>query len=199
MRCSTLAPEAWRVVAARVDALLRAYHAANPLRAGMPREELKSRAAIPASLFGAAISRLASDHRVVELGGEVALPDHRPALTPEQETSVAALSAELEAAALNPPGLPELVARHRLTPAVVQYLLGRGEIVRVNEDTVFARSTYERAVARVREYLGTHGRITVAQARDLLGSTRRYVLPLLEWLDAQKITRRVGDDRILRG
>jgi selenocysteine-specific elongation factor len=63
---------------------------------------------------------------------------------------------------------------------------------------VFARSAYDDAVSRLRAHLTDHRTLTVAAARDLLGSSRRYVLPLLEWLDAQKITRRVGDDRILR-
>ena len=89
--------------------------------------------------------------------------------------------------------------RHQLPPSLVQYLVTQGRIVRVNEDTVFARSAYDDAVGRLRAHLSEHRTLTVAAARDVLGSSRRYVLPLLEWLDAQKITRRVGDDRILRG
>jgi selenocysteine-specific elongation factor len=73
-----------------------------------------------------------------------------------------------------------------------------GRVVRLNDDTVFARSAYDDAVRRLRHHLTEHRTLTVAAARDVLGSSRRYVLPLLEWLDAQKITRRVGDDRILR-
>ena len=70
--------------------------------------------------------------------------------------------------------------------------------MRVNDDTVFARSAYDEAVRVLRAHLAEHRTLTVAAARDLLGSSRRYVLPLLEWLDAHKVTRRVGDDRILR-
>jgi len=81
---------------------------------------------------------------------------------------------------------------------LLQYLVADGRIVRVNEDTVFARSAYDEAVRQLRAHLTAHRTLTVAAARDLLGSSRRYVLPLLEWMDAQKITRRVGDDRILR-
>ena len=70
--------------------------------------------------------------------------------------------------------------------------------MRVNDDTVFARSAYDEAVRVLRAHLAEHRTLTVAAARDLLGSSRRYILPLLEWLDAHKVTRRVGDDRILR-
>jgi selenocysteine-specific elongation factor len=68
----------------------------------------------------------------------------------------------------------------------------------VADDTAFGREAYDQALATIQAYLHAHQRITVAEARDLLQSSRKYVLPLLEWLDAQKITRRVGDDRILR-
>jgi len=73
-----------------------------------------------------------------------------------------------------------------------------GRLVRVGEDTAFAPEAYGEALAKIRAHLAEHQRISVAQARDLLQSSRKYVLPLLEWLDTQKITRRVGDDRILR-
>src|SRR6266480_3221027 len=107
--------------------------------------------------------------------------------------------AELEGQPFKPPPLRDLVRRYRLTPALLQYLVVDGRVVRVNEDTAFARSAYDDAVRRLRRHLIEHRTLTVAAARDVLGSSRRYVLPLLEWLDAQKITRRVGDDRILRG
>jgi len=141
---------------------------------------------------------LVAEGTVVERAGGIAASTHHPALTAEQERSVAALVAELEGQPFNPPPLPELVRRHQLTPALLQYLVADGRVVRLNDDTVFARSAYDDALRRLRAHLAAHRTLTVAAARDLLGSSRRYVLPLLEWLDAQKITRRVGDDRILR-
>jgi selenocysteine-specific elongation factor len=57
--------------------------------------------------------------------------------------------------------------------------------------------TYDEAVARLVQYLRVHGKMTVAEARDVLGATRKYILPLLEHMDALKITRRMGDERVL--
>jgi selenocysteine-specific elongation factor len=165
----------------------------------MPKEELRSRTGIPAELFTELLTVLAADQAVVDQGGEVAAATHHPALTSEQETAIGAFVAELEGQPFNPPPLPDLVRRYRLTPALLQYLVVDGRVVRLNEDTAFARSAYDDAVRRLRLHLAEHRTLTVAAARDVLGSSRRYVLPLLEWLDAQKITRRVGDDRILRG
>jgi selenocysteine-specific elongation factor len=194
-----LTREQWERSASRVLSGLNAYHEAQPLRRGMPKEELRSRTGIPAELFAELLIVLAADQTVVDQGGEVAGATHHPALTSEQETAIGAFVAELEGQPFNPPPLPDLIRRYRLTPALLQYLVVDGRVVRVNDDTAFARSAYDDAVRRLRLHLTEHRTLTVAAARDVLGSSRRYVLPLLEWLDAQKITRRVGDDRILRG
>jgi selenocysteine-specific elongation factor len=194
-----LTREQWERAVARVLSGLTAYHEAQPLRRGMPKEELRSRTGMPAELFAELLAVLAADRTVVDQGGEVAAPTHHPALTSEQETAIGAFVAELEGQPFNPPPLPDLVRRYHLTPALLQYLVVDGRVVRVNDDTAFARSAYDDAVRRLRRHLTEHRTLTVAAARDVLGSSRRYVLPLLEWLDAQKITRRVGDDRILRG
>ncbi len=194
-----LTREQWERSVSRVLSGLNVYHEAQPLRRGMPKEELRSRTGIPAELFAELLIVLAADQTVVDQGGEVAAATHHPALTSEQETAIGAFVAELEGQPFNPPPLPDLVRRYRLTPALLQYLVVDGRVVRVNDDTAFARSAYDDAVRRLRLHLTEHRTLTVAAARDVLGSSRRYVLPLLEWLDAQKITRRVGDDRILRG
>jgi len=191
--------EQWERLSSRVTTALNAYHQAQPLRSGMSKEELRSRTGIPAELFAPALSSLSSDGLVVERNGEVAAAGHRQGLTLEQESAAGALLADLERQPFNPPPLADLVRRHQLPPALLQYLVTQGRVVRVNDDTVFARSAYDDAVRRLRTHLAEHRTLTVAAARDVLGSSRRYVLPLLEWLDAQKITRRVGDDRILRG
>ncbi len=193
-----LSAAAWERLAARVVAALKTHHAAHPLRAGMSKEELKSRTGIPPALFGETLARMVSERAVVERAGEAALPDHHPRLLPEQEAAAVAAVRELDAAPFNPPPLSEWAQGHRLPPAVLDYLVAAGRIVRVNDDTVFSRAAYDQAVSRIRAHLQANRKVTVAEARDLLHSSRRYVLPLLEWLDAQKVTRRVGDDRILR-
>ena len=195
---SWLTRDRWETQVARVTGVLRAYHLAHPLRRGIPREELRSRSGIPADLYGAALTALIEDGVVTERGAEVAAIEHQQGLSPEQEAAVGALIANLEQQPFNPPSLTDLMHGHQVTPALLEYLVTEGRVVRVNEDTIFARSAYDAALARLRTHLTEHRSLTVAAARDLLGSSRRYVLPLLEWLDAQKITRRVGDDRILR-
>jgi selenocysteine-specific elongation factor len=111
---------------------------------------------------------------------------------------VDALQQALELQPFSPPLLEELKQRYQLTAPLIAHLVAEGQIVRLSEEVVFSPRAVEEAVARFRNYLELNPGLSVAAARDLLGSSRRYVLPLLEWLDAEKITRRVGDDRILR-
>jgi len=193
-----LARDQWDNLQSRVTSSLEAYHEAQPLRRGMPKEELRSRTSIPAEVFAEVLGLLADEGRIVERGGEIAVATHKQQLSAEQETVLHGFLAELESQPFNPPPLADLLRRHQLTPALLQYLVADGRLVRVNEDTVFARAAYDEAVRLLRAHLTEHRTLTVAAARDLLGSSRRYVLPLLEWMDVQKITRRVGDDRILR-
>jgi selenocysteine-specific elongation factor len=75
-------------------------------------------------------------------------------------------------------------------------LIEQGNLIKLGEDILFLSDTYDEAQAKLRVYLQAHGKITVAEARDLLGATRKYILPLLEHMDALRITRRIGDERV---
>jgi len=68
----------------------------------------------------------------------------------------------------------------------------------VSDDVIFTAATYDRMVAGIVDYIKSHGQITVAGVRDLFNTSRKYALALMEYLDEQKITRRIGDQRVLR-
>ena len=77
------------------------------------------------------------------------------------------------------------------------FLTERGSVVRINESLVFTTSAYWEMVGRIVDHLKTNGTITVGDVRDTFGTSRKYALPLLEYLDQQHITRRNGDERVL--
>jgi selenocysteine-specific elongation factor len=81
---------------------------------------------------------------------------------------------------------------------VLNALIQQGELVQVSEDVLFLRGTYEEMVKRVIEHIQEKGPITVAQVRDMFGASRKYALALMEHLDEHKVTKRVGDERVLR-
>ena len=191
------AQEAWSAVADRAVRELAAYHEEHPLRRGMPREELRNRLGIQPGLFPSVVKALTQEQRLEERDGEVAAISHQVA--DQASGGPAALLLELLGAEpFAPPSLAEAMRTAGVTPEIVRALAQRGDLERLSDDIAFTRDAYERAVLAVKELIATTGSVSVAQLRDRLGASRRPMLALLEHLDAVKLTRRVGDSRVLR-
>ncbi|HNT25626.1 MAG TPA: selenocysteine-specific translation elongation factor [Anaerolineales bacterium] len=186
----------WNQLAARLLAELDGYHAANPLRRGLPREELKSRLKLPVRLFNAALRKLINQGDVTENGPLVLRPGHTIRLNPQQQRQVEALLKRFAAAPYAPPVTKECQAE--LGEDLYNALLELGELVFVPPDVVFRRSDYEHMVAEVRRLITQKGAVTAAEVRDHFNTSRRYVLAFLEHLDALGITVRDGDARRLK-
>jgi selenocysteine-specific elongation factor len=183
--------EAWSSISTRAARELASYHGAFPLRAGMAREELRSRLGVAPASFPSVVQGLVEDGLVVERNGSLATPDHEVELSTGPGDELVRRLAES-------PSLPDAMRDSGATEELVRALVQRGDIVRVSPDVAFTRDGYEAAIATVREMVSANGSVTVAQLRDRMGASRRIVLALLEHLDAQRVTRRVGDSRILR-
>jgi len=188
--------EAWRSIAGRAGDELAAYHAAYPLRSGMAREELRSRLGVSPASFPVVIEGLVRDGRVVERNGSLAAPEHAVELG--ESGPQAELLRILGADPFTPPSLQEAMRQSGAGEELVRALVQRGDIVRVSDDVAFTEGAFASAVAIVKEIVAVSGSVTVAQLRDRMGASRRPVLALLEYLDAQRVTRRVGDSRLLR-
>jgi selenocysteine-specific elongation factor len=187
----------WQSIADRATRELETYHHAHPLRRAMAREELRSRLGVPPGSFPSVVQGLLEDGRVAERDGSLALPGHHVQL--HAAGGVAAPLLELLGRRpLAPPSLTEAIKQTGASAEIVRALAQRGDIVRVGDDMAFTKDAYEAAVAMVKEIISASGSITVAQLRDRMGASRRPVLALLEHLDAQRVTRRVGDARVLR-
>ncbi len=195
----------WRRIEERFVEHLAHYHRQFALRPGIPKEELKSRVNLSPRLFGEALARLCAEGVAVDQGATVRLASHQVQLTPAQQQLAGALLELLETNPLAPPSLAEarqqLAGRASDGAAIDDELLGalvlQGRIVRVSEDLAFTAEAYRRMVGQIVRHLEAHGKITVAEVRDLFGTSRRYVLALLEHLDRERITRRIGDERVL--
>jgi selenocysteine-specific elongation factor len=177
----------------RMEAALGGYHRQFPLRLGMPREELRSRLRLDSRAFDRAVALWSRRGEIREGGGSsVSLAGHEPRLDPEQEKRAQQMLATLREQPFTPPILSG-------DDALLAYLEDRGDIVRVDERVVFAAEAYREMVERVVAHLKEWESVTLAQVRDMLGTSRRYAQALMEHMDQQRITRRVGDERVLRG
>jgi selenocysteine-specific elongation factor len=189
-------PAVWNRLAEEIRAALEAYHAAQPLRAGMPREELKSRLRLPGRAFAAVLSRAAALGLVMEAGPALRLPSHSVRFDSAQQARVDALIAQCQSAPFATPLVRD--TRAQVGEAVYAALIEQDRLIQLNEDVFFLRETYDEMVQRVTEALAGGGRLTVAQVRDMFQASRKYALALMEHLDARGVTVRVGDDRVLK-
>ncbi|MDH7577398.1 MAG: selenocysteine-specific translation elongation factor [Bacillota bacterium] len=184
-----------------VTAALREYHKQFPLRPGLPKEELRSRLfqALPPRLYQALLEYWVRNGAIGLAGQTLALPGFAVRLTPEQDAKVEALLEKVASQPFAPPTGEEIRGLLGADGDLLQYCVQQGHLVKVGEDFYFSKEAVAGAWSLLEGYLRRHGEITVAAARDLLGTSRRYCLPLLEYFDREKKTRRVGDKRVLFG
>jgi selenocysteine-specific elongation factor len=188
---------AFDALATHVQRICAQGHRRAPLRAGVPREEVRTAVGLPAKRFAALIARLVADGRLAERGAVLALPDHRPQLSPAQEAVWGKARVALLRDPSHPPAPKQLETDFGLDRELIAALGERGDLVRIGTEAVFLPETVAQFADAVVAELALARTITVARARDLGGSSRKHVLPLLQFLDDHGLTRRQGDDRIL--
>lgn len=181
----------WERLVTEITRLIQRYHSQFPLRRGIPKEELKSRLRLLPQYFDALLQKLTEGGDLLKEGIALRLPSHSVELSPEQQ---AKMDAFLSALAQNPYSPPTDLS---FDPELLSLLVEERKVIKTGE-VVFSASAYEEMMSRIVEHIKRHGKITIAEARNLFNSSRKYVMPLLYYLDEQKITRRVGDERVLR-
>ncbi len=197
----------WEALCQETTYLLGEHHRQYPLRGGLSKEEWRTRLGLPPRMAADIFLTLQEEGVLAEVApggkqkgtsaGLIRLPDFQPTFTEQQQRQVEHLLHMFRAHPSTPPGRADIEAE--VGAEVLGALLDQGRLVRLGsaaDPVFFLRETYEEAVERVIAYLREHGTMTAAEARDLLGTTRKYVLPLLEHLDERKITRRLGDQRV---
>ncbi|MCH7653858.1 MAG: SelB C-terminal domain-containing protein, partial [Chloroflexi bacterium] len=178
--------------ASKARSELESYYSLFPLRKGAPKEEIRSRLGMTASVFNHALRKLEEDGVIAEDGALLGLPGYEPKMSDEQKRAVAAYLKDLDSSPYSPPTDAPLDAD------ILNLLSDEGKVVRVSENVVFSSAAYKDMVAKISSHIQENGEITVADVRDLFDTSRKYALALMDYLDAQRITRRVGDARVLR-
>jgi selenocysteine-specific elongation factor len=188
---------AWAVLRGRLEGILTAYHREYPLRRGMPREELRSRSGLDARAFSRVEARLLSEGAATQEGPLIALSDHRVRLDDGLRSRIDDFLAFLRDAGASPPSTQELLARFGLDLEALGAMVDQGLVVEVAPGIVLERKVYTQMVDAIMGKLRAQGTITVAEVRDQFGTSRKYALAIMEHLDERRITRRVGDERVL--
>jgi selenocysteine-specific elongation factor len=199
----------WYVARAALVALgqaactsLERFHADNPLKAAMPREELRRRVfgRSPEGTFERVLEALGTAGQARLVGDGVALARHAVRLSPQEEQARSALLEAAHAAGLEGLDLDRVAAAACLTrpllDRVASVLLAEGGLRRVGEGLVDAPSL-DALKARVRERWPPGSRLDVGAFKELTGLSRKFTIPLLEYLDRERVTRRSGNDRLV--
>ena len=194
----------WQSLTRRLEITLRDFHRVQPLSAGMDMEEIRARlpGRVNPRLFRVVLDDLEAAHVVVREGNLLRLPSHAVRLEDHDSALVHRIAASLGRTPTAPPEVKQIekdlgITRGRLTE-LLRVMERSGAVVRVAPEIYFLRDTVETITQALRDRLSDHSDITPAHFRDLFNTTRKYAVPLLEYLDREGVTVRVGDGRRLR-
>lgn len=182
-------------LADNLTGLLADCHRQYPLRLGLPREEIRSRLKLKTAVFNPFLSHAAAAGLVAEEGALLRQPDHAIRFTPAQQKAIDRLLAQLAQAGINTPSVKE--CQTAVGEDVYFALVELGQLRPISHDVVYTAGQYESIIGQLQAFLAAHGRINAAQVRDEFQTSRKYAIALLEHLDERKMTRRVGDERVL--
>jgi len=189
----------WQALQQRAGSLIEAAHKAHPDRPGLPLGELRTGMlkSLPApELFDPLVAALCAGG-FAQSGTSIRRGSHKLALPPQLRSAGAKVRGALAAKPLEPPSRKEL-APDALTQQALRYLLNTGEAVELGDDVVLLAESFHRATEAVKAHLRAKGPATASDIRQSLGTSRRILIPLLERLDRDGVTRRDGDKRMLK-
>jgi len=189
---------------ARIRAEVDGFHRAHPLVEGIPKDDLRARAAagVFPEVFAAALDQLAAAGWLVLAGDTVKRAGRAIALQPEEARAKQQIEEAFARTGLTVPSVKEVLAKLTVEPRraekILQLLLREQVLVKVADDLVFHRDALARLRQLLSDYKKKNGqRLPIAAFKELTGISRKYAIPLLEYLDRQRVTRRVGDERVI--
>lgn len=184
--------------------LLEQFHRNQPLKLGLPKEELRRRLpeTLEVRLFNYLLQDLEKQQQIVVAKDLVRAASHKVVLQEEQEELAQKLENLYRQGGLTPPTLKEAAAAVRAEGSrlqeILKLLVSQGKLVKVKEDLYFHTEVMAVLQEKLTAYLKEHGEISVSQFKDLTQTSRKFTIPLLEYFDATRVTVRVGENRRLR-
>jgi selenocysteine-specific elongation factor len=180
---------------------IKAFQAANPLTGGIGKQELLEKSGVDKELFTGAITALLDAKRIALTAEQVHLPGHRVVMQEDEATSKQQIEQAFATAGIKVPALKDVLAELKIdlirAQKIVQVLLREKTLIKVSDDLLFHRETLERLKWEVAALKSESPQMDVARFKDRFDLSRKYAIPLLEYLDREHVTRRVGDERII--
>ena len=184
----------WQTLVNQLTQLVAGHHQNYPLRLGISREELRSRLKLKAAVFNPLMAQAAADHLLTEAGALVHAPSHEIRFSAAQQAKIDGLLRRFSQLGINSPSVKE--CKTAVGEDVYFALVDLGTLHPISADVVYDQATYQQLIDKLMSHVKAKGSINAAEARDLLDTSRKYAIALLEHLDERRLTRRVGDDRV---
>jgi selenocysteine-specific elongation factor len=172
------------------------YHQQNPLQLGMPRERLRTENNLSADLFDPLMDTLSASGKLAAENASVRLAGHTIQLTPAQEQKIKGLLADFTAQPYTPPSVKESQAA--IGEDLLKVLVQSGQLIQLGEDVLLKPEILTEMQTAVIKIIQQKGSIRLAELRDRFNTSRKYAVAVLEEMDAQGITMRKDDGRVLR-
>ena len=188
--------EFWRKLRAHAISLIDAAHKESPERAGIDLVELRAGLRIQEPEMLESLVADLCDGDFVRKGSVIARTSHRPTLPVDVQPVEKRIREALTGTPFDPPSRKTIESGPQARQAV-RFLIENGDVTELALDVLLLRESFERMKSQVAEFISNNGPATVSELRQALGSSRRVMVPLLERLDRDGITRRVGDKRML--
>ena len=203
-----ISASAYQQVVAEMQQFLSDFHSRNPLRQGMSRSEARSRLRVvgaggmrkelPQRAFNGLVMQAQADGLVIGEESTVRLPSHTVHYSPERQRAVDRVLRAYAAAPFSPPNAIDTLKLLNGDEELLESLVERQVLARLPGSVYFRQEDFTAATQRIIALARANGAITLADVRDLLDTSRKYAQALLEELDSRRVTRRVGDERMLR-
>lgn len=188
----------------RICGILREFHDRNPLKGGMSKEELKARLSpdMDARLYGRLLDDLERQGEIQVRQEHCSLAQHQVSLSPEERRVYDRILVLFKEAGIQPPGrneaLESLKKDRNVAERLIDLLIDEGKLVRLKGDLLFHHEAIEHITKQVQDFLKDGTRMDIGAFKEMTGLSRKFSVPLLEYLDARGVTMRVGDARVLR-
>jgi selenocysteine-specific elongation factor len=198
-----VAAKAFNEAATAATAAVQRFHETNPLVSGIGREELKARLFGDASnlLYQAVLDKLVTDKKIVLAGDVIHAFGRRVTLKADEEKMRDQLAVKFQSLGLQVPSPDELINGLKLdrntARKLIQLMIKENALVKISEEMLVHRSAMDKLIADVKALKSKNPKLGVGEFKDLTGVSRKFAIPLLEYLDRQRVTRRVGDERMI--
>ncbi len=176
--------------------ILQREHQANPLKKGLSQAVLQSYLNLPKEVFGQLAATLAGSGKITRQEDTVALPSHKPRLSPDQEATAAKIMKLFDQNKNQPPTMKELSNQIPGSESLIRFMCRNSTLVELPDGILFEAGHYRSVRGEIVRFLKEHGQLTIQDVHSLFGFSRKYTIPLLNQLDREGITRREGDVRV---